>query len=101
MTRSLFHQSVSHAWALTFSCYFVRVHRYVELRNGLRVLLVSDLNRSDGVSCDGPEDTDTDLEESEEDDEDYSGQSSEAGGDSMDSSREHKTGKTGSSEKQV
>ncbi|XP_063057028.1 nardilysin b isoform X2 [Engraulis encrasicolus] len=75
-------------------------YRYVELRNGLRVLLVSDLNRSDGVSCDGPEDTDTDLEESEEDDEDYSGQSSEAGGDSVDSSREHKTGKTGSSEKQ-
>ncbi|KAL2089661.1 hypothetical protein ACEWY4_014349 [Coilia grayii] len=79
-------------------------YRYIELSNGLRVLLISDLGRADGMSCDGGEETDTtDEEESDEDDYDDSGQGSEAGGDSVNSfAEQNKCGrkKTASSEKQ-
>lgn len=78
-------------------------HRYIELSNGLRALLISDLSRPDGVSCDAAEETEEEEEEGSEEDEDSEG-GSEEGVYSVDSYEEERCGagkKTGSSEKQV
>ena len=83
--------------------FFVRVHRYIELTNGLRALLISDLSRTSEPA----EETDEDEEESVEDDDGDSGEglSSEEGGCSVDTSEEQRPkcgdAKSGSSEKQV
>ncbi|XP_062412295.1 nardilysin b isoform X2 [Sardina pilchardus] len=82
-------------------------YRYIELSNGLRVLLISDLSRADGVSCDqgesiGEEEDEDDGDEEDDDDDDSEG-GSEEGAYSVDSYEDQKCGggkKSGSSEKQ-
>ncbi|XP_031430803.1 nardilysin b [Clupea harengus] len=77
-------------------------YRYIELTNGLRALLISDLSRTSEPA----EETDEDEEESVEDDDGDSGEglSSEEGGCSVDTSEEQRPkcgdAKSGSSEKQ-
>lgn len=89
-----------HSWpSFVYLCY-----RYIELKNGLQALLISDLSRADGVSGDPAEETEEDKEGSDEDDEDESGGGSEEGIYSVDSYEEQRCAagkKSGSSEKQV
>lgn len=89
-----------HSWpSFAYLCY-----RYIELKNGLQALLISDLSRADGVSGDPAEETEEDDEGSDEDEEDESEGGSEEGVYSVDSYEEQRcaTGKkSSSSEKQV